>query len=193
MGWLKRILLSRHYVPLMTVLTLVLLGIVTLEALASAGRWPPGGLSGSGSVLITGPGTGAGAPPMSAEVLGAVQAPGVYRLPEGDHVRDLVAAAGGFLQDADLTRVDLAAQVVDGQIVYVPHLGEQVPTYLGGKVDINTASAQQMHDALGITLATGLKIVAYRAAHGWFTAVSQLLLVPISRTIYDRIKDLVTV
>jgi DNA uptake protein ComE-like DNA-binding protein len=50
-----------------------------------------------------------------------------------------------------------------------------------------------MYAALGITLTTARKIVAYRTAHGDFTAVSQLLLVPISRTVYDRIKDLVTV
>jgi hypothetical protein len=47
-----------------------------------------------------------------------------------------------------------------------------------------------MHSAHGITLTTTRKIVAYRTTHGDVTAVSQRLLGPISRTIYDRIKDL---
>jgi DNA uptake protein ComE-like DNA-binding protein len=64
---------------------------------------------------------------------------------------------------------------------------------LGGKLDLNRASAQQMPDALGSSLALAQRIVASRAAHGSFTGVSPLLLVPISRTTYDRRQDLVTV
>lgn len=189
----KRLLVSRTFVPLMATLTMLLAAVVVIEALASAGARLPIGIGVTNSVIITGPGTGAGAPHITVEALGAVLVPGVYSLPPGDHVRDLLAAAGGPLADADLTRVDLAAQLADGQAVYFPHSGEQVPIELGGKIDINTASATDLHDALGLSLALAQRVVAYRAAHGWFTAVSQLLLVPLSLATYDRIKDLVTV
>lgn len=125
--------------------------------------------------------------------MGAVRTPGVYTLAQGARVHDLIAAGGGALPTADLTRVNLASPVGVGQSIYVPQVGEQVPLELGGKLDINLATAQQMHDALNISLTTARRIVDYRTQHGNFTAVSQLLLVPISKTIYDRIKDLVTV
>ena len=55
------------------------------------------------------------------------------------------------------------------------------------------ASASDLHHALGITLAIANRIVAYRAAHGAFTAISQLLLVPISLSEYNKIKALITI
>jgi competence protein ComEA len=126
-------------------------------------------------------------------VLGAVLRPGVYSLHRGARVRELVEAAGGLLDTADITRVDLAGLLADGQSVYIPRLGEQVPLQLGGKLNLNVASVLDLHNALGITSSVARKIVAYRAAHGAFTAISQLLLVPVSQATYDRIKDLVTV
>ena len=144
------------------------------------------------AISITGPGTTADTS-VTAYILGDVVAPGVYTLAEGARVQALVAAAGGALDDADLTRVDLAARVADGQEVYVPQVGETVPLTLGGKLDINIASADDLHHALGLQLAIADRIVAYRVAHGPFTAISQLLLVPISRATYDKIAALVTV
>lgn len=145
------------------------------------------------SITITGPGVGGQSATIQAYILGDVAAPGVYTLSADARVQDLLAAAGGALPDADLRRVDLAAHVADGQEVYVPQLGETVPLTLGGKIDINVASAADLHNALHIENATAERIVAYRAAHGPFTAISQLLLTPISRATYDRIKDLITV
>lgn len=144
------------------------------------------------AISITGPGTNT-ASGVTAYILGDVVAPGVYTLAAGARVQALVAAAGGALDDADLTRVDLAARVADGQEIYVPQVGETVPLTLGGKVDVNIASADDLHRALGLQLAIADRIVAYRVTHGPFTAISQLLLVPISRATYDKIKALVTV
>jgi len=104
-------------------------------------------------------------------------------------VHDLIAAAGGATRDADLARVDLAAALRDGQSVYVPHAGEAIPVLLGGKVALNAASEQDLRHSLGLSLDISRRIVAYRTAHDPFTAVSQLLLVPISRATYDKIKN----
>lgn len=145
------------------------------------------------AVSISGPGISQASASVTAYILGAVAQPGVYTLAAGARVQALVAAAGGALDDADLARVDLAALVVDGQEIYVPRVGETVPLMLGGKVDINVASASDLHHALGIELATANRIVAYRVAHGPFTAISQLLLVPISLSEYNKIKPLVTI
>ena len=133
---------------------------------------------------------------IQAYIVGAIAHPGVYPLHNGDRVDKLVQAAGGALPNADLVRVNLAAYVSDGEEVYVPLIGETLPSGLAGggpgKVNINTASADDLHTLLGLSLTTGNKIVAYRQAHGPYTAITQLLNV-MSRTTYDKIKDRVTV
>ena len=141
-------------------------------------------------------------------VVGAVKNPGVYTLPQGARVYELLQAAGGPLPDANLVALNLAAPLTDGQEVYVIAKGEAPPTYLGGVpgpgangtpstgnnqlVNINTASADEMRQALHISSATAQKIIDYRNQHGPYTSVDQLLQV-VSRSIYDKIKNLVTV
>ncbi|HEV2461283.1 MAG TPA: helix-hairpin-helix domain-containing protein [Ktedonobacterales bacterium] len=185
--WLARPLRSRAYLPISLSLTVVLLAGTSLDLIVRAGAWPPAFLRPHPAIVITNPGVSVTAT-IQASVLGAVRSPGVYTLVRGSHVQDLVEAAGGVLTTADLSRVELGAVLADGQSVYVPHSGEQIPVERNGKIDLNAATATQLRDALGITLTTARHIVDYRAAHGRFTAVSQLLLVPVSRTIYDRIK-----
>jgi competence protein ComEA len=132
---------------------------------------------------------------VTAYIVGAVQHPAVYTLPDGSRVQDLVNAAGGVLPGADTVRVNMAAKVFDGEEVYVPLIGEPFPdqSSTGVKVNINLASAETMRTQLSVSAKTAQAIVTYRQQHGNFTSVDQLLLVPISKTIYDRIKLLVTV
>lgn len=193
-GWLSAMARSKVFIG---VNTLALAGLLLLAGLRFASgvaanltaRWQPA----QPAISISGPGTTAANTSVTAYILGDVVAPGVYTLATGARVQALVAAAGGALDDADLTRVDLAALVADGQEIYVPQMGETIPLTLGGKIDINVASASDLHHALGIQLAIANRIVAYRAAHGAFTAISQLLLVPISLSEYNKIKALITI
>jgi competence protein ComEA len=193
-GWLSamahsKVFLGANALALAGLLLLAALRIAPgVAANLIAGRQPA-----QPAISISGPGTSAANASVTAYILGDVVAPGVYTLATGARVQALVAAAGGALDDADLTRVDLAALVADGQEIYVPQMGETIPLTLGGKIDINVASASDLHHALGIQLAIANRIVAYRAAHGSFTAISQLLLVPISLSEYNKIKALVTV
>ncbi len=192
-GALIRLARSRVFVAanaLILAALLIVLGARFTPAIQTA--LAPSAQSARVPISITGPGVSA-ATSVTAYILGDVATPGVYTLASGARVQALVAAAGGALSDADLARVDLAALVADGQEVYVPRLGEKIPLTLGGKVDINVASVDDLHNALGVQRAIATRIIAYRVAHGPFTAVSQLLLVPISQATYDRIKALVTV
>ena len=119
-----------------------------------------------------------------AHAAGAVVTPGVYRLPTGSRVTDLVAAAGGLAADAEPDRINLAAVLVDGQRVYVPRVGEAVaepadPVTSGAvatePVDLNTASIAELDALPGIGPATAQAIVDYREAHGPFRSVDELL------------------
>ncbi len=132
---------------------------------------------------------------LQAYITGAIVHPGVYRLHSGDRVYNLLDAAGGPTDDADLACVNLAALVVDGEEVYIPHRSERPAngpiSCTVAKVNMNTASANDMHLLLGISQATAEKIVAYRNAHGPFTSLEQLIPV-VGLTIYNRIKDMIT-
>lgn len=139
-------------------------------------------------------------------VVGAVKHPGVYILPSGARVYQLLEAAGGALPNANLVALNLAAPLSDGEEVYVLAIGEKPPTYIGGVpgpgtsgsatagqlVNINTASADEMRQSLHISSTTAQSIVNYRLQHGPYTSIDQVQLV-VSKSIYDKIKGLITV
>ena len=142
-------------------------------------------------------------------VVGAVKHPGVYTLPAGARVYQLLQAAGGPLPKANLVALNLAATLSDGEEVYVTLIGEVPPTYMGGVpgppgsnitgsptagklVNINTASVDELRQSLHISSTTAQNIVNYRSQHGPFTSIDQLLQV-VSRTTYDKIKAEVTI
>jgi competence protein ComEA len=144
-------------------------------------------------------------------VAGAVVSPGVRRLPPGSRVTDALDAAGGALPGADLPRINLAALLVDGQQVYVPKPGEEVPVAAAGvpggvgaagsggpvpgaAVDLNTATAEQLDTLPGVGPATAAAIIAHREQHGPFTSVDQLLDVRgIGEARLEQLRDLVSV
>jgi len=191
-GWFAHLLRSSYFAPLtLAVIAVLIVGIV-MQLLALAGAFP-NSRAAQNRVVITGPGRTGNGDQIQSYVLGAVVSPGVYALPRGSRVHDLVAAAGGATADADLARVSLAGALADGGTVYVPRMGESIPLTLGGKLNINTASERDFRYALGISADIAQRIVAYRTTHGPFTAISQLHLVPITQTTYDRIRLLVTV
>jgi competence protein ComEA len=114
-----------------------------------------------------------------AHAAGAVVAPGIYRLPGGARVADLVEAAGGPLAGADLDQVNLAAAVVDGERVYVPVEGEVVTSVAAaptaGPLDLNAADAEQLDALPGVGPATAAAILDERDRRGRFGSVEELL------------------
>lgn len=194
-NFIADMLRARSYYQFSFAVTLVLLAGIAISLLMRFGGWPPT-FARVQPITIT----GATAAPTVAQsailhvyVLGDVRVPAAYTLPRGSHVRDLIAAAGGAHSTADINRIDPGALLADGQSIYVPALDELLPPQRGGKLDLNTANPDQLHRALAISVTVGRQIIAYRTQHGNFTAVSQLLLVPVTRVTYDRIKDLVAV
>jgi competence protein ComEA len=118
----------------------------------------------------------------TAHAAGAVARPGVYKLPPGARVTDLLDAAGGPVSDADLDQLNLAAPVGDGERVYVPHRGEAAPPVAdaaagppAGPVDLNRATAEQLDALPGVGPATAKAIIDYRTQHGRFRSVDELL------------------
>jgi competence protein ComEA len=123
-------------------------------------------------------------------VAGWVRRPGVYRLAEGDRVVDAVRVAGGARKGADLTSVNLAALLTDGEQILIVKLGKPPPgggsgTSVGGStagssgggslVNINTATLDELDGLPGIGDVLGQRIIDYREQHGPFETVDDLL------------------
>ena len=160
---------------------------VLLVVLVLAGRFLLGAgaatSSHAGVALTAEPIRAAPAPPVVVHVVGAVQLPGLYRLPRGKRVADAVARAGGATAKADLALINLAALVSDGQQVVVPArappggapaAGEAV----GGPVHLNSATVEQLDTLPGVGPVTAQKIVDYREKHGAFSSVRELDAIP---------------
>jgi competence protein ComEA len=121
-------------------------------------------------------------------VAGAVRRPGVYRLRSGSRVDDAVARAGGPRRRADLSALNLAAELEDGRQVLVPPRATAAtgaaagvataPAQPGVPLNLNTATPEQLDELDGIGPATAKQIVAYREAHGGFGSVDELDQVP---------------
>ena len=137
-------------------------------------------------------------------ICGCVVSPGVYELPEGSRICDGLDAAGGFSEGADESRVNLAGYLHDGDMVFFPKVGEEMPegaagvpdagNASNGLVNINTASAEQLCTLPGIGASKAASIVKYREENGAFTDISQIMNVTgIGENLYNNIKELITI
>lgn len=138
-------------------------------------------------------------------VVGRVVRPGLVEVRAGARVADALAAAGGPLPDTDITALNLARKVVDGEqlVVGVPvaqgadaALGSGQAAVAGGdgKLDLNAADLEQLDQLPGVGRVTAERIVRWRTEHGRFASVDQLRNVPgIGQTRLTRLRDLVRV
>jgi competence protein ComEA len=110
-------------------------------------------------------------------VSGAVVHPGLYHLAAGARIADAIAAAGGLTPDADLGRLpDLAARVHDGRQVNVPFRRAVAGTGRTAvdKLDVNTATLEELRSVPGMPLGLPEAIVAYRELFGAFRSLSDM-------------------
>jgi competence protein ComEA len=108
-------------------------------------------------------------------VTGAVAQPGILiTLASASRVADAVQAAGGSTDDADLSRVNLAAPLRDGDQVHVPRVGEAFASATEGLIPINTATVEELVTLPGVGPVLAQAIVDYRAANGLFTSLEDL-------------------
>ncbi len=165
---------------------------------------------GTGPTLPASPPGGVATPPspgvVVVDVAGWVRSPGVYELPVGSRVVDALQRAGGARPGADLTSINLAALLTDGEQVVVGKRGSTLGSGSsvtggggatgagGGLVNINTASLDDLETLPGIGPALGQRIIDYREQHGAFASVDDLLNVSgIGDQRLADLRDLVTV
>lgn len=113
-------------------------------------------------------------------VAGQVKDPGVFTLDQGSRVQDALMAAGGGTEEAEVHALNLAAELVDGQRIYVPRVGEVEETVglAGGsdnqRINLNTASLDELETLPGIGPALAQRIVDYREANGLFRNIEEI-------------------
>lgn len=143
-------------------------------------------------------------------ITGEVKKPGVIELNSGDRVIDAIEKAGGETKQADLSQVNLAYKVEDGQKIYIPNKNEKITEYIwsgngnnngdsnlnnreqkeGKKVNINTASQSELDGLPGIGPALAQRIIDFREENGEFKSIEDVQNVKgIGEAKFEEIKE----
>ena len=122
---------------------------------------------------------------VTVDVAGAVKTPGVYSLPANSRVMDAIKAAGDKLKGADLSDINLARVIKDGEQIYIypPSKGgssvrispQRAKAKSSGPIALNRASAKELESLDGIGPVLAARIVAYRNQNGPFLTVDDLM------------------
>ena len=141
------------------------------------------------------------------DVKGEVHHPGVYQMKAENRVKDLIEAAGGFTPLADDQKLNLAQLLEDQMVIVVPKKGEEVNSELAqaptsqkkevgkeGKVNINTATVEELKTLKGIGEKKAEAIIEYRKQNGSFKNKEELMKVRgIGKKLYESFQERVIV
>ncbi len=138
---------------------------------------------------------------IKVDISGAIRTPGVLSLASNSRVDDVIKAAGGFSNQANLDyvskHINLSQKVTDGNKIYIPFEGEQLAVVAtsvnnvqqqGGKIGINSATSSELDTLPGIGPTTAGKIIAGRP----YSDISDLQSKKIvTNSVFIKIKDLI--
>lgn len=130
---------------------------------------------------------------ISVYISGEVLYPGVYQLPKGSRVKDVIEIAGGLLPNADVARINQAAIVDDSDHINIVPVNSQGVIENSG-LNINTATEAELQNLPGIGPVFAKSIVDYRTENGPFRNIEEIQKVSgIGPKTYENIKNLIYV
>ncbi|WP_057490747.1 helix-hairpin-helix domain-containing protein [Streptococcus orisasini] len=145
------------------------------------------------------------------DIKGAVKNQGVYNLPAGSRVNDLIEKAGGFSEKADRKSVNLAQKLQDEAVIYVAAVGENISAVGNSqegtigqaqttqsaakdKINLNSASLAELQTISGIGEKRAQDIIDYRESNGGFQSIEDLKNISgIGEKTIEKLKDLVSI
>lgn len=146
---------------------------------------------------------------IAVHVTGEVKKQGLIYVKQGARVADAIEKAGGETSEADLSQINLAYILEDGQKIYIPNKNEKISQYItknkgnnennntdkeDKKVNINTANQSELDELPGIGPSTAQKIIEYREENGNFETIEDVQNVKgIGDAKFEEIKDKITV
>ncbi len=144
---------------------------------------------------------------IKVHIIGEIKSPGLYELDEGSRINDLIILAGGQTENSDLSKVNLAYELSDGEKINIPSIFDDISTYIyndagenvleesnnnfnNEKININTASTTDLEKISGIGPSLAQKIISYRNSNGKFESIDDLKNVSgIGQKKFESIKD----
>ena len=136
------------------------------------------------------------------DVKGAVKHPGVFETTKDKRVKDLIEEAGGLLDDADTSTLNLSQKVKDQMVIYVLKHGEKPKQISDGStsstngdvININTANKEQLMKISGVGKTKAEAIISYREKNGDFKKKEDITKVKgIGKATFEKIKDKIEV
>ena len=146
--------------------------------------------------------------PLTVQISGAVERPGVYQLPKNSRAVELLELAGGFCENADTESINLAAKLRDGENIHIPtksesekketiaqnSSGETAAQNFQFPININTATQEELEQLPGIGPAKASDIISYRENNGDFQLIDDIQNVSgIGPTTFENIKEYITI
>ena len=135
------------------------------------------------------------------DVKGAVKHPGVFETTKDKRVKDLIEEAGGLLDDADTSTLNLSQKVKDQMVIYVLKHGEK-PKQISDSssssntdvININTANKEQLMKISGVGKTKAEAIISHREKNGDFKKKEDITKVHgIGKSTFEKIKDKIEV
>ncbi len=136
------------------------------------------------------------------DVKGAVKNPGVFETTKDKRIKDLIDVAGGLLDDADTSTLNLSQKVKDQMVIYVLKHGEKPKQISDGGssssntdvININTANLEQLMKISGVGKTKAEAIISYREKNGDFKKKEDITKVHgIGKATFEKIKDKIEV
>ncbi len=117
------------------------------------------------------------------DIKGEVNRPGVYEVDESVRVIDVIKKAGGFTDEADESKINLAQKVTDEMVIFVPMVGDETNQDFASfnsatdsdKINVNRATLEQLTTLNGIGPKKAEAIIDYREEHGPFRQLEDML------------------
>ncbi|WP_347564398.1 helix-hairpin-helix domain-containing protein [Clostridium sp. SM-530-WT-3G] len=138
---------------------------------------------------------------------GEVKNPDVYVLEENSIVKDLIEKAGGLTENADINSINRAKQLQNHELIYIYNKNEEssinvsentaqssINTQVNSKVNINSATIEELKTLKGIGESKANSIIEYREKSGAFKSIEDIKNVDgIGEKVFEKIKDSLTV